>query len=138
MIRVLQAKMIDGKQMTITWHVDDLKVSHVDKKAVDDFIDWICKECEDVTKVKPSHGKVHDHLAMTMDCSTPGVLKVSVKKCIQDMISEFPCEKEIGIAKAKTPAADHLFKTREDCKKLDEEKREVFHTFVAKALFLCK
>ena len=22
-------KMVDGKQLTITWHVDDLKVSHV-------------------------------------------------------------------------------------------------------------
>ena len=27
-------KMVNGKQMTICWHVDDLKVSHVDKNAV--------------------------------------------------------------------------------------------------------
>jgi hypothetical protein len=28
-------KMISGEQCTVLWHVDDLKVSHVDKKAVE-------------------------------------------------------------------------------------------------------
>lgn len=32
-------KIVDGKQMTITWHVDDLKVSHINKQAVDQIID---------------------------------------------------------------------------------------------------
>ena len=27
-------KMVNGHQMTIYWHVDDLKVSHKDKNAV--------------------------------------------------------------------------------------------------------
>jgi hypothetical protein len=27
-------KTIDGKQCTIVWHVDDLKISHVDRKVV--------------------------------------------------------------------------------------------------------
>jgi hypothetical protein len=31
-------KMINGKQFTITWHVDDLKLSHVDVKEVDKTI----------------------------------------------------------------------------------------------------
>ena len=32
-------KTINGHQMTVVWHVDDLKVSHVDKKEVDKFIE---------------------------------------------------------------------------------------------------
>ena len=28
-------KVVIGKQMAITWHVDDLKISHVDRKVVD-------------------------------------------------------------------------------------------------------
>jgi len=28
-------KMINGKQCTIIWHVDDLKLSHVEKKVVE-------------------------------------------------------------------------------------------------------
>ena len=31
-------KQINGKQCTIIWHVDDKKLSHLDKKMVDDII----------------------------------------------------------------------------------------------------
>jgi hypothetical protein len=31
-------KTINGKQCTVTWHVDDLKISHADRQVVDDFI----------------------------------------------------------------------------------------------------
>jgi len=30
-------KLINRKQLTILWHVDDLKISHKDKKVVDQF-----------------------------------------------------------------------------------------------------
>jgi hypothetical protein len=33
MIGVSANKMIDGKQCTIVWHVDDLKISHVKEKV---------------------------------------------------------------------------------------------------------
>ena len=31
-------KTINGKQLTVTWHVDDPKISHVDEQVVEDFI----------------------------------------------------------------------------------------------------
>ena len=31
-------KMINGKQFTVLWHADDLKISHEDKKVVDEAI----------------------------------------------------------------------------------------------------
>ena len=31
-------KEVDGKQITIVWHVDDLKISHEDPKVVHDII----------------------------------------------------------------------------------------------------
>ena len=31
-------KMVNGKQMTIAWHVNDLKVGHKQEKAVNEFI----------------------------------------------------------------------------------------------------
>ena len=37
-------KMVDGKQPTMAWHLDDLKVSHVNESALDDFIEMIEKE----------------------------------------------------------------------------------------------
>ena len=34
-------KMTNGKQCTIAWYVDDVKISHLDKKVVDDVIQEI-------------------------------------------------------------------------------------------------
>ena len=33
-------KMIEGKQHTLSWHVDDLKASHKDSKVNDRFHKW--------------------------------------------------------------------------------------------------
>jgi len=34
-------QIINGKQHTITWHVDDVKSSHEDSKMNDEFFDWL-------------------------------------------------------------------------------------------------
>ena len=47
-------KTVRGKQLTITWHVDNVKVSCQDKLAVDKFIQLIHNEYENFTKVNPS------------------------------------------------------------------------------------
>ena len=130
-------KMIEGKQMTVTWHVDDLKISHESAKVVDEFIEWAREKYEDVTPIKPSRGKKHDYLAMMLDYSTPGVVKIDMANYITKVLDEFAFGKEIGEAGAKTPAAEHLFKTNDECQKLPPDKKEEFHTTVAKLLFLC-
>jgi hypothetical protein len=37
-------KVMDGKQMTVCWHVDDLKVSHCDAAQVTIFGEWLSKK----------------------------------------------------------------------------------------------
>ena len=56
---------------------------------------------------------------------------------VAKMIEKFPYQKELGTTKIQTPAAKHLFQTRE-ITKITKEKAEVFHTWVAKGLFLCQ
>jgi len=34
-------RFINGKQHTISWHVDDVMSSHEDSKVNDDFLDWL-------------------------------------------------------------------------------------------------
>ena len=36
-------KMINGKQMTVTWYVDDLKISHMDSNEVTTFMEHLRK-----------------------------------------------------------------------------------------------
>ncbi len=39
-------KVINGNQMTVTWHVDDLKVSHVEEAEVKKFGDFLIANFE--------------------------------------------------------------------------------------------
>ena len=34
-------KMVNGEQLTVCWHVDDLKSSHIHPKVNDKFLQWI-------------------------------------------------------------------------------------------------
>ena len=43
-------KTVDGKQMTVTWHVDDLKVSHKHKKTINEFETWLASIYGNVKK----------------------------------------------------------------------------------------
>ena len=72
--------------MTITWHVDELKVSHSDKGAVDAFIEWTKETYEYVKQIKPSRGKIHDYLSMTLDYTASGEVKLYTKEYIDKII----------------------------------------------------
>jgi Reverse transcriptase (RNA-dependent DNA polymerase) len=128
-------RMINGKQHTLTWHVDDLKSSHVDSKVNDEFHKWLEKTYGDPkAQVKAVRGKLHDYLAMNLHFEEKGKLKVDMVDYIKSMVKEFP--EELG--KATCPWNENLFKVDPKSPKLSKEKKELFHTFVAKGLFASK
>jgi hypothetical protein len=57
-------KMIEGKQCTILWHVDDLKISHVRSQVVKDVIQMLNRIFGKETPMTKWIGKVHDYLGM--------------------------------------------------------------------------
>jgi hypothetical protein len=130
-------RQVNGKQQTVTWHVDDLKSSHVDPKVNDHFAIW-CENTygsDDLGHVKVVRGKVHDYLAMILDFTQDGALKIDMKYYIEGMLEEFPYD----IKSTKTtPWTDKLLNFQKDAKKLEEARRTSFHTVVMKAMFLCK
>ena len=133
--------MVNGKQLTIMWHVDDLKVSHADVKVVDEFIEWLKETYEEpeIKKIKPSRGKVHNYLGITLDFTMPGVVRLYMKDYIKKMIEGFEYRSELDAMRIpQTPAAEHLFSVNPKAKPLSEEKRTAFHHTTAQALFLCK
>ena len=81
--------------MTITWHVDDFKVSSVDKDTVDAFIQWIKETYEDITNLNPPRGKIHDYLVMTLYYTTSGEVKIYMKEYIDKLIEEFTYMEEL-------------------------------------------
>ena len=129
-------KTVDGKQCTILWHVDDLKISHVDHKVVSSVIGQLDETFGQDAPLTKTRGLVHDYLGMTIDYSTPDKVRILMIDYIQDMLDEIPADMD---GEAATPAANHLFEVNEtDPVMLDEPTSVLFHHNVAKLLFLCK
>ena len=60
-------KMVNGQQMTVVWHVDDLKVSHMDATEVEKFVRQVEETFIKDTPLTVSCGQVHNYLGMTLD-----------------------------------------------------------------------
>jgi hypothetical protein len=60
-------KMMNGSQMTIKWHVDDLMISHLKQEEIMKVVQQI----KDIygENLKKNVGTVHDYLGMTFDYS---------------------------------------------------------------------
>ena len=127
-------KEVNGSQMTVTWHVDDLKVSHKDPAEVTKFLLAMARIYGKGITV--TRGKIHTYLGMDFDYSTPQTVKVSMIKYAKQCLNYFP---EIITSTSSSPAADHLFTVREEgeAKLLPEEQAQQFHHSVAQLLFLC-
>ena len=61
--------MVGTKQHTVTWHVDDLKSSHVDPKVNDEFYKWLeaTYGSNELGHVTTTRGLYHSYLAMKLD-----------------------------------------------------------------------
>ena len=49
--------MVNGSQMTVVWHVDDMKVSHKSEYDITRFADYLISI---YVGLSSSYGKVHD------------------------------------------------------------------------------
>ena len=65
-------KIINGEQVTVQFHVDDLKVSHKDQAVLDDFLDEIRSKFGQEDELTENKGLVHGCLGITIDYSITG------------------------------------------------------------------
>jgi hypothetical protein len=112
--------------------VDDLKLSHVDAKVVEDTITWLKSIYGEDMRV--SLGKKHDYLGMDLYYSFQGEVKVMMVDYLKRVIAEFP---EEITQTASSPSAERLLTVRPNGESvLLEEKRAIaFHHCVAHLLF---
>jgi hypothetical protein len=130
-------KMVDGHQMTVVWHVDDLKVSHKSEAVVDGLIAYLKGKYGD--RLVVHDGDVHDYLGVDHDYSEKGVVKMSMMGHLEKIFQDFP--EDIGKT-SSSPASEHLFQVRDPAeteklgKFLSKEKAQQFHHAVAQTLFV--
>ena len=128
-------KTVNGKQLTILWHVDDLKLSHEDKEVLEDLIRDLEARYAQKAPLTINREKVHDYLGMTIDYSTEGKVVITMNDYVDKLLADLP-EEMIGTA--ATPASEWLYETNSASPKLDQTQKDHFHQLTARILFLSK
>jgi hypothetical protein len=129
-------KIINGKQCTVLWHVDDLKISHEDPSVVTLVLDKLSSEFGEDAPMTITRGTVHDYLGMRIEYSNDGKVKITMDDYVEAMLSDLPRDMD---GTATSPASNHLFMVNTtNPTLLSSEESELFHHNVAKLLFLCK
>ena len=106
-------KIVNDKQCTITWYVDDLKVSHVDQGVVDEIVQKINDKFGGLSVTK---GKHHTYLGMGITYNEDQTVSISMNEYVEEVIDTFSNESEI-ISKTATPALRNLFDVDESSPK---------------------
>ena len=130
-------KIIKGTQATIVWHLDDLKISHVNKEVVDDILNDLNDAFGKQTGLSTTTGKVHDYLGMTIDYSRENMVMITMFDYLQDILANIPDTLKTNKG-CPTPAAAHLFQVNDKAEKLNKQDADIFHRTVARLLFAAK
>jgi hypothetical protein len=130
-------KTINGKQCTILWHVDDLKISHIDSTVVDQILVDLNERYGEDAPLTVTRGKLHDYLGMTIDFSMDGKVQIRMDDYVDDLLLE--AKDDPDATKVSSPAGEHLFEVNtNDPELVNDEDKQYFHTMTAKLLFLSK
>jgi hypothetical protein len=130
-------KITNGDRITIKTHVDDLKISAINKKNVT----WAIEQLRVIYREITVHeGDIHDYLGMVMEHNRAlKTVKINMSKYIQEIIEAFKEEEpEERLKIVNTPAINNLFKTREHVETLSTKRAGLYHSTVAKLLFVAK
>jgi hypothetical protein len=129
-------KMIDGNQITIQFHVDDLKISHVKQSVIDEvLIDLNNKFGTSKKPLAATIGNVHDYLGLTIDYSKKNNVIFTMYDYLEDILESMP---EDMNGTSPTPASDNLFDVDDDSPSLNEKESDFFHRSTARLLFAAK
>ena len=114
---------------------------HVDHNVLDRFTEWADDKYGDDEngRVKINKGHCHNYLGMILDYLYAGEVLIDMKYYIQNMIDDFETDytKFSSKVQATTPHTAALF-TFNNSPVLKDKQAQDFHTYIARALFLCK
>jgi len=130
-------RKVNGKQHTVRFHVDDLMSSHENGKVNEKFLRWLNRRYGKFGKVTATFGDRHDYLGMTIDFSKRGKVRFDMTEYVGKMLDSFP-EKLRSTDVALTPSSENLYARPGSKQALDPERAKIFHTWVAKGLFVSK
>ena len=120
------------EKCTIIWHVDDVKISHIDH----DVNMSIIRELEkNFGELSPVTGQKHDYLGMDVELCENKIVKIGLLNQLKQTIDAFP---EKVNRKVRAAAGHGLFSVDLSSTSLSPDKADIFHSIVAKLLWMMK
>jgi hypothetical protein len=124
--------IINQKQATICWYVDDNKISHVEPTVVTDIVDRIEKE---FGKMTVTRGKRHSFLGMDIVFNEDTTASILMKSYLEEAMSDVNIDRSMTTT---SPAKKDLNVTHDDLPRLGKERSDIFHSVVMKLLYVAK
>ena len=129
-------KMVNGEQITVQFHVDNLKVSHKDQAVLEDFLSNLRDEFGQEDKLTENKGLVYEYLGITIDYSIPRKVVFTMFNYLKGVIIE--ANKDLKNSCSYYPGNDSLMKVDLDSPRLPIKDTALFHRHVARLLFASK
>ena len=123
-------KMFGKLQSTLLVHVDDILCSSEHREAHTELSEHLKKAFIDINY---DTGKKLSFLGMTIDMEEAGRAIVSMRGFVDEFVNDYPENKLVS-----SPSNNELFEISDDDVPLAEQDRKLFHTIVAKLLYLGK
>jgi hypothetical protein len=117
-------KTINGKQCTALWHVDDIKMSHVEQDVLESIITKLSKQYGQDALLRVQRSPIHDYLGMTIDYSEDGKVRFIKADYVKGILDEAPSDMD---GTAAFPTANHIFSVNDKLDKIDAEKDDLYH-----------
>ena len=137
--RCVANKIINDKQCSIGWYVDDNILSHVEPSVVDSVIAVIEQYFPGLVIER---GKSLNFLGMELEFLNEGKVNIGLVQYIVGMIEELeeallPFDENLD-REYPHPAAKWLLTTNADANAIDEARADIYRKFVAKLIWVMK
>ena len=129
-------KDINDKEFIIVWHVDDLKLSHIDETVIEDIIAQISSNFGKEAPLTVTGENIHDHLGIRIDFTKAGQVQFAMFEYIDQIVSETP--DKLHKDRSVTPTTKHLFNVNQNSTKLNTATFILYHHLVTQLLYLGK
>jgi hypothetical protein len=104
-------KMVEGNQITIQFHVNDLKISHVKQSVINSVLNDLNKEFGTSNKpLAATTGDIHDYLGITIDYSEKRKVKFTMYDYLEDIT--FRAERNLEAVSPRRKRRVKVYKPR--------------------------
>ena len=125
--------MVNGEQITVQFHVDDLKVSHKDETVLEDFLTNLRDEFGQEDELTENKGLVHEYLGMTIEYSSPRKVVFTMFDYLEDVIVE--ADKDLKNSRLYYPGNNSRMKVDCDSTSLLTKDAVLFYCHAVRLVF---